>query len=76
MPHPRPSRVNYEDSICSQQNLVNLKVVSRYVAKQIYDSTINNDVTVKLSDFSQNNGIIQIFTNFSVKHPGDLSIRL
>ena len=49
MPHPRLSRVNYEDSICSQQNLVNLKVVSRYVAKQIYDSTIKDDVTVKLS---------------------------
>ena len=76
MPHPRLSRVNYEDSICSQQNLVNLKVVSRYVAKQIYDSTVKDDVTVKLSDFSQNNGIIRIFTNFSVKHPGDLSIRL
>ena len=51
---------------CPKQNLVQFKVVSRYIPKKIDDSVIEDNVTVSSSQFSRNNGTVRVSTLFDI----------
>ena len=58
-----------------KSNLKKSKIVSRYIAKKkIDDNTIKDNITVKSSNFSQNDGTKIILINFLAKNQRKLPI--